>query len=115
MKNKYTIIEAAKKILSLTDDSMSVAEIYAQILEKSLYVFHAQDPISVLRGELRSHSVGIDFPTASSKKYFLYDESNRRFRLLGEEKTQIKKGGKEHLIITILISLKNINIKRKNP
>lgn len=46
---------------------MSVAEIYAQILEKSLYVFHAQDPISVLRGELRSHSVGIDFPTASPK------------------------------------------------
>jgi restriction system protein len=97
MKNKYTIIEAAKKVLSLTDDSMSVAEIYAQILEKSLYIFHAQDPISVLRGELRSHSVGIDFPTASSKKYFLYDESNRRFRLLGEEKTQIKKGGKEQV------------------
>ena len=97
MKNKYTIIEAAKKILSLTDDSMSVAEIYAQILEKSLYVFHAQDPISVLRGELRSHSVGIDFPTASSKKYFLYDESNRRFSLLGKEKTQIKKGGKEQV------------------
>lgn len=97
MKNKYTIIEAAKKVLSITDDSMSVSEIYAQILEKSLYVFHAQDPISVLRGELRSHSVGIDFPTASSKKYFLYDESNRRFRLLGEEKTQIKKGGKEQV------------------
>lgn len=97
MKNKYTIIEAAKKVLSITDDSMSVSEIYAQILEKSLYVFHAQDPISVLRGELRSHSVGIDFPTASSKKYFLYDESNRRFRLLGEEKTQIKKDGKEQV------------------
>jgi len=26
-----------------------------------------------------------------------------------------KKEEKEHLIITILISLKNINIKRKNP
>lgn len=95
MKNKYTIIEAAKKVLSLTDNPMSVAEIYAQILEKSLYVFHAQDPISVLRGELRSHSIGIDFPTASSKKYFLYNESNRRFRLLGEEKTQ--KSGKEQV------------------
>lgn len=97
MKNKYTIIEAAKKILSLTDDSMSVAEIYAQILEKSLYVFHAQDPISVLRGELRSHSVGIDFPTASPKKYFIYDDSNRRFRLLGEEKIQNRKGAKDQV------------------
>ena len=74
MKNKYTIIEAAKKVLSVTNSFMSVTEIYTQILEHSLYVFHAQDPISVLRGELRSHSIGIDFPTASSKKYFLYDE-----------------------------------------
>lgn len=97
MKNKYTIIEAAKKVLSVTNSFMSVTEIYTQILEHSLYVFHAQDPISVLRGELRSHSIGIDFPTASSKKYFLYDESQRRFRLLGDEKQAIKKNGKEQI------------------
>ncbi len=105
MKNKYTIIEAAKKILSLTDDSMSVAEIYAQILEKSLYVFHAQDPISVLRGELRSHSVGIDFPTASSKKYFSYDESNRRFSLLGNDKRQLKEGEKDQVSLRTVRNL----------
>lgn len=63
MKNKCTIIEAAKKVLSTTNGFMSVTEIYTQILEHSLYVFHAQDPISVLRGELRSHSVGKSIPT----------------------------------------------------
>lgn len=107
MKKKYTIIEAAKRILSLTDDSMTVAEIYAQILEKSLYVFHAQDPISVLRGELRSHSVGIDFPTASSKKYFVYDESNRRFRLLSNEKRELKGGEIEQVSLRTVRNLYN--------
>ncbi len=95
MKNKYTIIEAAKKVLSSAGCFMSVTEIYTQIIENSLYVFHAQDPISVLRGELRSHSVGIDFPTASSKKHFLYEESNRRFALLENEQVKSKKKSKE--------------------
>lgn len=34
MKNKYTIIEAAKKVLSVTNSFMSVTEIYTQILEQ---------------------------------------------------------------------------------
>lgn len=76
---------------------MSVTEIYTQILEQSLYVFHAQDPVSVLRGEMRSYSVGIDFPTASSKKYFLYDEFQRHFCLLRDENYAIKKSGKEQI------------------
>ena len=92
MKKKYTIIDAIKEVLSSSSEDMSITEIYTKIIDKSLYIFHAQDPLSVLRVELRRHSIGIDFPTASSKKYFIYDESNRRFRLLGEEKNQNKKG-----------------------
>lgn len=90
MEKKYTILKAAKKVLSSNDESMSIAEIYAKIIEQSLYVFHAQNPLSVLRVELRRHSVGIDFPTACPKKYFLYDESNGKFRLIGKDKYQIK-------------------------
>lgn len=97
MKKKYTIIEAIKEVLSSSSEDMSITEIYTKIIDKSLYVFHAQDPLSVLRVELRRHSIGIDFPTASSKKYFIYDEFNRRFRLLGEEKKQNRKGAKEQV------------------
>ena len=97
MKKKYTIIEAIKEVLSSSSEDMSITEIYTKIIDKSLYIFHAQDPLSVLRVELRRHSIGIDFPTASSKKYFIYDESNRRFRLLGEEKNQNKKGAKDQV------------------
>ena len=97
MKKKYTIIEAIKEVLSSSSEDMSITEIYTKIIDKSLYIFHAQDPLSVLRVELRRHSIGIDFPTASSKKYFIYDESNRRFRLLGEEKIQNRKGAKDQV------------------
>jgi restriction system protein len=77
-----TIIEAALIILKGSSESLSVHEIYRGIIEKSLYTFHAQKPINVLRGELRSHAVGIDFPTASKNKHFLYDETNGRFSVL---------------------------------
>ena len=97
MKKKYTIIEAIKEVLSSDSEFLSITEIYTKIIERSLYVFHAQDPLSVLRVELRRHSVGIDFPTASAKKYFVYDESTRRFRLLRDDKNQIKRGGKDQV------------------
>lgn len=76
---KRTIIEAALDVLKKADETMSVQEIYQRIVDESLYEFHALDPLSVLRVELRRHSVGIDFPTASKKKYFVYDETNGRF------------------------------------
>ena len=63
MGKKYTILEAAKEVLLSSENQlMSVTEIYAKIMERSLYSFRAQVPISVLRGELRKHSLGIDFP-----------------------------------------------------
>lgn len=77
-----TIVGAALEVLKSNQDTMSIQEIYNEIIKRSLYVFHAQDPISVLRVEIRRHSVGIDFPTASSRKYFRYDESNGRFSVL---------------------------------
>lgn len=96
MSKKYTILEAAREVLLSSDNyPMSVAEIYAMIKERALYTFRAQDPVSVLRGELRSHSLGIDFPTASSKKYFVYDESCRKFRVFEECKEHIKSAANE--------------------
>lgn len=81
-KTKLTIIEAALEVLKSVQGTMSVQEIYQGILEQSLYEFHAQNPLDVVRVELRKHSVGIDFPTASKKKLFVYDETNGRFSAL---------------------------------
>lgn len=88
MKTEHTIVRAALEVLKLADKTMSISEIYEEIVNKSLYAFHAQDPLSVLRVELRRHSVGIDFPTASKQKFFLYDETNGRFSALDKRKTK---------------------------
>lgn len=85
VKDKFTIIGAALEVLKSVGTSMSVQEIYQEIIDRALYVFHAQDPLSVLRVELRKHSTGIDFPTASKKKYFIYDETNGRFSALQKQ------------------------------
>ena len=85
MKSERTIVDAALEVLKSAKSTMSIQEIYQEIVNRSLYVFHAQDPLSVVRVELRKHSVGIDFPTASKKKYFVYDETNGRFRALNKK------------------------------
>lgn len=81
--DKLTIIGAALKVLKSEGGAMSAKEIYQHIIKKSLYTFHAQNPLSALRGELRSHSVGIYVPSAAKKKkYFVYDETNGRYSAL---------------------------------
>lgn len=76
-----TIIAAAIAVLKKIGCPMSASEIFEQIMKEDLYEFHAQNPLSVLRGELRCHSVGLDFPSASLKKYFVYNESTGKFDL----------------------------------
>lgn len=67
MKAKRTITETAIEVLKSSEGTMSIQEVYQGIVDRSLYVFHAQNPLDVVRVELRKHSVGIDFPTASKK------------------------------------------------
>ncbi|WP_462373965.1 restriction endonuclease [Segatella buccae] len=104
MKKRRTIIEAAIEVLKHSYETLSVSEIYAKIVESSLYEFHAQDPLSVLRVELRGHSVGIDYPSASSKKYFLYDEGSRTFELVNTQ-TKHENVKKEATPLSILRKL----------
>lgn len=82
MKTERTIVGAALEVLKSAEGTMSIQEVYQGIVNRSLYVFHAQNPLDVVRVELRKHSVGIDFPTASKQKYFVYDETNGRFSAL---------------------------------
>lgn len=84
MKKERTITQAAIEVLKHSDRTLSISEIYAKIIEDSLYDFHAQDPLSVLRVELRGHAYGIDYPSASSKKFFSYDEKTRTFGLANQ-------------------------------
>lgn len=65
-----TIIDAISIVLQNSKTSLSIGVIYKEIIENDYYKFKAQDPLSVVRVELRRHCEGIDFPTAAAKKYF---------------------------------------------
>lgn len=56
---------------------LTAREAYTQIVEKSLYAFHAKDPQHVVLMQIRRHCVGIDFPSASSTKHFELHGDNR--------------------------------------
>lgn len=52
-----TIIEAALEVLRSEKRPMTAEEVYDSIRKRSLYSFGARDPLSIVRAELRRHSV----------------------------------------------------------
>jgi restriction system protein len=70
MKQRITIIEAISKILKDNSKSLSIKDIYDQIIDNCYYKFNAQNPYSVVRVEIRRHCIGVDIPSGSKKKYF---------------------------------------------
>lgn len=70
MKNRATIISAISEVLNGSLKPLTVNAIFDKIVANDYYQFKAQDPVSVVRVELRRHCQGVDFPTASKKKYF---------------------------------------------
>lgn len=68
--NRTTIIDAITRILIDSNIPLSIKIIYDRIVANDYYQFKAQDPLSVVRVELRRHCQGVDFPTASPQKYF---------------------------------------------
>jgi restriction system protein len=59
---------------------LSGEEVYNRIVAGRLYAFKALNPKAVVRGQLRRHCLGLDFPTASPVKYF---------RLVGEDRYEL--------------------------
>ena len=48
MKTKRTITEAALEVLKSAEGTMSIQEVYQGIVDRSLYEFHAQNPLDVV-------------------------------------------------------------------
>ena len=87
MKNN-TIVGAIKLVLRASGRNMTPRAIYDEIVRNNYYTFGAQNPFGVMRGELRTHSEGVDFPTASPHKYFKYLPDGT-FTLLEEESKDV--------------------------
>jgi restriction system protein len=60
---------------------MTPRDAYRAIVAAKLYEFHAQDPLNVVRKQIRRHSEGIDFAGASSTKHFRQVGDDKFFAL----------------------------------
>lgn len=78
---RLTIVEAISAVLREAGVPMSPPDIYQAILDRRLYSFKADVPLSVVRGQLRRHCAGVDFPSAEPIKFFRMTDSGR-FELL---------------------------------
>lgn len=65
-----TIVEAIKQVMVAKGAPMTANEAYAAIVSQNLYEFHADDPLHIVRAQIRRHCEGLDFTTASATKHF---------------------------------------------
>lgn len=78
-----TIIQAILDVMRDAGHSLTPKDAYRRIIEKGLYEFKAQSPVSVVTGQIRRHCDGLEFPSAEPTKYFRL-ESDGRFAALPE-------------------------------
>jgi len=81
-----TIFEAIKVVLTENTNGLTAAEIYSEIVQRSLYAFGAKNPISVVNSQIRRRCKGLNFPTAHPIKTFEivgYQGKKPLFALIG--------------------------------
>lgn len=68
--DRRTIVEAIIEVMKLAQRPLTVKEAYDAIIEHDLYTFNTDQPVYVVRSQIRRHCQGIDFASASPTKYF---------------------------------------------
>lgn len=84
--SKLTIVDAAKEALAILGAPSSVKQIYAKIMERSLFKFGAKDPIAVLRVQIERHCEQTSWSCEAKNKYFKKDEEGLFSLLTYEQK-----------------------------
>ena len=100
MDKKITIIEAIKKVMQEKGAPMTTKEIYDRIISAELYIFHTDNPVHVIRSQIRRHCKGIDFPSSSNVKQFELRGDNKYFYLEKTIREKIQKKEKIDMSVT---------------
>ena len=74
-----TITEAIKQVMLDHCGPMSVAEVYQAIIVANLYQFHSDNPVQIVRNQIRRHCEGLDFPSSAPAKLFKIEDKNTYF------------------------------------
>jgi restriction system protein len=72
-----TIVDCIREVLRRRNESLSVSQIFDEIIKSNLYTFNAKDPKTIVRQQLRRHCAGLSFPSAMPNKYFEQTEKGR--------------------------------------
>lgn len=67
---KKSIHQVAFEVIKESGRPMTAAEICQAMIDRDLYEFKAKNPGSVVRSQLRRHSVNIDSKNLSGEKLF---------------------------------------------
>jgi restriction system protein len=81
MPNNLTINEAILAVMKRAGTPLTPKEAYDLIIDKKLYEFHAQQPVNVVKGQIRRHCKDLDFPTAEPTKYFAMTSDGKYYPL----------------------------------
>lgn len=88
MPNDLTINEAILAVMNSAGIPLTPREAYDRIVGAKLYEFHAQQPLSVVQGQIRRHCREHDFPTAEATKYFAMTPDGKYYPLEPPIRTQ---------------------------
>ena len=69
-KRRFTITDAIIAVMRQKERPLTPSEAYGAIIESDLYKFNTDDPVSVVRSQIRRRCIDLEFPSASSNKYF---------------------------------------------
>jgi len=105
---KRTIAQAILEVMLAEGKPMTVSEIYDAIIGSRLYSFKADEPVQVVRSQIRRHCLGVDFPTSSKTKYFGI-QNGKYYSLKDLVISKSQKPDKKGLRATSLNNLKNIH------
>ncbi len=76
-----TIVQAIKHVMLRCGKPLTIAEAYGEIVKENLYEFHSENPISMVRSQIRRYCEGLDFPSSSPTKHFKIVGDSRYFPL----------------------------------
>src|SRR5262245_12980750 len=81
MSKPTAIPQAISQVIRANKEPMAPRDIYDAIIAARRYTFKAQDPLSIVKTQLRRHCEGLNFPSARAVKYFAMTKDGK-YRLL---------------------------------
>lgn len=76
-----TIVEAIKQVMLEAGEALTPHDAYEKIVAKHLYIFNAENPVHVVRSQIRRHCKGLEYPSSAPSKHFEEHQDGKYYPL----------------------------------